>query len=180
VRRVGEHLRATVGFRGAFTLDGIAATDGWFATECNPRFGAGLGYLDKALPDLCLLMLHHAVVEGMADAASAALERAVVDAADRTRWGGAWTSSPRPIDATSTTDLVRSGAGFRHALDGERADAILTTGPGRTGGHVRIDLAAEHTERGPSIAPLARAGFAFADRELDLDLGELAIGRDGS
>jgi hypothetical protein len=37
VRSIGEHLRATVGYRGAFTVDGIASADGWVATECNPR-----------------------------------------------------------------------------------------------------------------------------------------------
>src|SRR4029079_5071572 len=72
--RAGEYVQASVGFRGAFALDGIASADGWVATECNPRFGAGLGYVDAALPALSLLMLHYAVVEGVADDDSAALE----------------------------------------------------------------------------------------------------------
>jgi len=174
VQRVGEHLRANVGFRGAFTLDGISSADGWVATECNPRYGAALNYLDTALPELSMVLLHHAAVEGVVDVPHVALERAVVDAGARTRWGGAWTSSTRPIAETSTIALVGGAEGFRRAVDGEAGDATLSLGPGRTGGHVRIDLDPERTPRGRSIAPLAAAGFAFADREFDLGLGDLA------
>jgi hypothetical protein len=173
VTRVGEHLRSRVGFRGAFTLDGIASADGWVATECNPRFGAGLGYVDVALPELCLVMLHYAVVEGVADVPSGALEHAVVEAGARTRWGGAWTATSRRIDETVTRSLVGGRDGFRDAVDDECPDALLVVGPGRSGGHVRVELDAVRTPRGPSIAPLAVAGFAYADRELDLGLGPM-------
>ena len=57
------------------------------------------------------------------------------------------------------------------------ADAILSVGPGRTGGFVRLDFDAAGTPRGPAVAPLAATGFAFADRELDLGLGPLAPAR---
>ena len=127
--RIGEHLRATVGFRGAFTIDGIAARDGWVATECNPRFGAGLGYAGTALPEICLRLLHHAVVEGAAAAPARELERAVVGAGARTRWGGAWTAVPRRFDETVSWDLVGDADGFRVAAEGERADAVMEAGP---------------------------------------------------
>jgi hypothetical protein len=175
--RIGEHLREHVGYRGAFTLDGIASPDGWVATECNPRFGAGLGYVSAALPELRLMMLHYAVVEGVADVESAALEHAVVEAGARTRWGGAWTPVTRRFDETSKVALAGSVDGFRHAIDGAPADAVMEVGPGRTGGFLRLDFDAARTPRGPSIAPLAVAGFAFADRELDLGLGPLASAR---
>jgi hypothetical protein len=174
VRRVGEHLRTSVGFRGAFTLDGISSSDGWVATECNPRFGAGLNYLESALPELTMLLLHHATIERVADVPHAALERAVVDAGSRTRWGGAWTSTQRCIDDTVKLALVGDENGFRRAREGEPADATLSIGPGRTGGHVRIDFDPERTRRGPSVVPLAVAGFAFAEGEFDLGVGDLA------
>jgi hypothetical protein len=173
IRSIGEHLRATVGYRGAFTLDGIASPDGWVATECNPRFGAGLGYVDGALVDLCFLMLHYAVVEGVADVPSTALEAAVVEAGAHTRWGGAWTQSIRPFAETSRLALCGGLDGFRYAIGDEPPDAILSTGPGRTGGHVRFEPDAVRTPAGPSIAPLAVAGFAFADVNFDLGIGPL-------
>ena len=33
-------------------VDGILSAEGWVATECNPRFGAGLHYTRAALPEL--------------------------------------------------------------------------------------------------------------------------------
>lgn len=176
IRGVGEYLRVHAGFRGAFTLDGISAAGGWVATECNPRYGAALNYLDTALPELCMLMLHHATVEGVADVPHAALERAVVEAGARTRWGGAWTAAARPIAETAKIALVGDADGFRRADDGEAGDATLTLGPGRAGGHVRIDLDPDRTPHGPSITPLAAAAFAFADREFDTGIGTLAAG----
>ena len=171
--RVGEHLRATVGYRGAFTLDGIASADGWVATECNPRFGAGLGYVEAALPELGLMLLHHAVVEGVADVPSAALERAVVAAGTRVRWGSSGTPVGRDFEETATIPLVGGAGGFRRADGDEPPDVTLSYGPGRSGGHVRLEFDATRTPRGPSIAPRAVAGFAFADAELDFGLGPL-------
>jgi hypothetical protein len=34
-RRVGAHLRSTVGFRGAFSVDGVIGADGFRPTELN-------------------------------------------------------------------------------------------------------------------------------------------------
>ena len=123
------------------------------------------------------MMLHYAVVEGVADVESAALEHAVVEAGARTRWGGAWTPVTRRFDETSKAALAGGVDGFRHAIDGAPTDAVMEVGPGRTGGFLRIDFDAARTPRGPSIAPLAVAGFAFADRELDLGLGPLTSAR---
>ena len=177
VRRVGEYLRATVGFRGAFTIDGIVSDRGWVATECNPRFGAGLGYAAVACPDLRLEILHAAVAEGVVDVPSSGIEELVVDAAARTRWGGTWTSVTRVLSENTKTALVGGVDGFRRAAAGEVPDAVLSAGPGRTGGHVRVDFDPARTPSGPSIAPRAVAGLAFADAELDLGIGPLAPAR---
>jgi hypothetical protein len=171
---IGEYLRATVGFRGAFTVDGIATPDGWVATECNPRFGAGLGYVADTAPELCLALLQGAVVEGAADVASAELERCVVAAGAQTRWGGAWTNVARRFDETSSWALVGDAAGYRFADTDETADAVLEVGPARGGGFVRVRFDVARTPRGPSIAPRAVAALAFADGELDLAIGSLA------
>lgn len=40
-RRVGEHLRAAHGYRGAFGVDGVLTADGFRPTELNPRMPAG-------------------------------------------------------------------------------------------------------------------------------------------
>lgn len=60
-RRVGAHLRRTVGYRGAFCIDGVMTADGFLPTELNPRFGAGLGAVEAAT-GLPLYLLHLAIV----------------------------------------------------------------------------------------------------------------------
>ena len=41
-RRVGEHLQAAYGYRGAFGIDGVLTADGFRPTELNTRMSAGL------------------------------------------------------------------------------------------------------------------------------------------
>jgi hypothetical protein len=157
VRRVGEVLRTRVDFRGAFTVDGILAADGWVATECNPRFGAALGYVNKVVPDLSFGILHHAVCEGRATASPAQLEELVLPAANQTRWGGAWTTVTKSFTETATVDY-------------DNPAGTLSYGPSGIGGFVRFELP-ESTPSGPSVAPIAVAAFARADRELALGIG---------
>jgi hypothetical protein len=157
VRRVGETLRERVDFRGAFTIDGVLSADGWLATECNPRFGAALGYVAKAAPELSFPILHHAVVAGVADASAADLEAAVVPAADANRWGGAWTTIAKEFAETV-------------AVEFDDPRGTLSYGPSGVGGFVRFELPND-TPSGPSVAPVAVAAFARADQELGLGIG---------
>jgi hypothetical protein len=164
VKRVGEELRVRVDFRGSFTIDGILSADGWVATECNPRFGAALGYTAKAAPELCFFLLHHAVVEGVVDVPSAALEAVVIAAADVCRWGGAWTTTDCRFDESRSV-AVDSPAGS------------LTAGPGSMGGFVRFEADPLTTPVGPSFAPLAARAFQRADTEFGVRLGPLEPAR---
>ena len=56
-RRVGDYLREAVGYRGAFTIDGVVGEDGFLPTELNPRSGAGLHTMLRALPDIPFQLL---------------------------------------------------------------------------------------------------------------------------
>jgi hypothetical protein len=174
VRRMGQWLRANVGFRGAFTIDGILSSSGWVATECNPRYGAALGYAAEARPDLALLILHYAVCEGVADVPAAALEDAVCVAGRDHRWGGAWTVTKTIVRDESKHHVVFEPDGrCRRALENETPDASLLLGPGPMGGFVRLGLDPARTPTGPSIAPLGTAAFAWADAELGTQFGSL-------
>lgn len=85
-RTVGAHLRATVDYRGVFTVDGVARADGFLPTELNPRMGAALQMIGETVPDVDLYLLHLAVVEGhdvLPDPRT--FERIVVAAADQER-----------------------------------------------------------------------------------------------
>jgi hypothetical protein len=112
-RRVGEGLRERVGYRGAFTVDGVLAAEGFLPTELNPRLGAGLSMMTGNLPGLPVGLLDRALIEGEAlDFGAADLEGQVLAAADRSRAGGAWTVTEAAADATSELPVVfGEGAG---------------------------------------------------------------------
>jgi len=158
VRSVGALLRDAVAFRGVFTLDGILSDQGWVATECNPRMGAALGYVNRLRPSLSMSLLNHAAVAGLVDVPAAALETAIVEGARRERWGGAWSLVPRPTETEE------------HAT---HEGAEVTYGPGSAGGFVNIKFDSATTPAGPPVAPRAASALAWADEHWDLGIGPL-------
>ena len=177
-RRAGEALRCDVDFRGSFTVDGVLTEDGFLPTELNPRFGAGLGVLRRAIPDLPLDLLHHAAVAGEPlDWRPEELEALVVAGADARREGGGWLTHDTPWQGTETRRLVGGADGYRFAEDGETADATLLAGPSEIGGFVRLTLDPGRNAAGPPAAPRAVAAFALADAELGTSIGPLTPAR---
>jgi hypothetical protein len=174
-RRLGAYLRDRVDFRGGFTIDGICSTGGWTATECNPRGGAGLGYLGACVPELLGgLMQRMAAAGGLETLDTNTVEHVVVERADACRWGGAWTPAEAVWSETVATPIVGDEHGYRCAGEGEIPDATISTGPGPAGGFVRFEPVAERTPAGPSLAPRAVAALAFADDVLGAGIGLLA------
>jgi len=176
-RRVGAGLRSRVGYRGAFTIDGVLAEEGFLPTELNSRFGAGLHTLARSLPGLPLHLLDMALIEGeRPDVPRDDLEALLLEAADATRSGGAWAFTGRAGDGEKHRLLLEGGA-WRQAGDAEQAAATLTHGPSNLGGLIRLDLDPARVAPGPPVAPLAAAAFAFADSELGTGLGPLEPAR---
>ena len=170
-RRVGEHLRATVGYRGVFTLDGVMTAEGFRPTELNPRFGAGAGPLALAA-GLPLYLLHLAVIEDPGAAWSPdRLERLVVDAADGSRGvhGIAAVSRTLPEQEVRLRrdgdDLVEAGA--------QPAEVTLLTGSGPAGGALRVTVDTAGHPAGQPVAPVVAAALSWADQQWDLGLGPL-------
>jgi hypothetical protein len=180
-RQVGAALRARVGFRGAFTIDGVLSEEGFLPTELNSRFGAGLGVLSGSVPTLPLAALSLAVSEGeLLDYRPDWLEEVVVREADRRRSGRAARVLDQQREETVSRQLVRDREGFRVAGEdeAERADASLVLGPAAAGAFLGVAPRPERMTRGASMAPFAVEAFAFADRELGTDLGPLEPARD--
>jgi hypothetical protein len=177
-RRVGQALRERIGFRGAFTIDGVMTEEGFLPTELNPRFGAGLGVLGRSVPDLPLALLAWAVMEGeRLDYQPGALEHLVVEAADARRTGGGGTVVETARGRTEEHRLVAAENGYRSAQEQEQADAVLALGPSAVGGYVRFTPDPQRTPVGPSIAGRVVEGFAFADREFGAGIGPLKAAR---
>ena len=114
-RRVGERLRAEVDFRGAFTIDGVATSDGFRPTELNPRFGAGLSVITRGLGDMPLNLVLDLVVAGTRLGISAAdLERRIIEGADARRGGGTWqlhVETPVELTARMRPTSTATGGG---------------------------------------------------------------------
>jgi len=171
-RRVGAGLRERVGYRGAFTVDGVLAAEGFLPTELNPRFGAGLATMTRDLADLPVSLLDRALIEGETLAYAADdLERQVLSAADRTRAGGAWTVTDEPADTTRELPVSFEGGTCRPAADDRPPDGVLSFGPSGVGGFVRLALDPGRVPAGPSVAPLAVAAFALADERFGTGIG---------
>lgn len=169
-RIVGAQLASEVDFRGTFTVDGVATVDGFWPTELNPRFGAGIMTIARA-SNLPILMLNDLIVGGQSLGRPAEeIEVELLAAADDHRGGGTWKGGfelgvemiDRPARRTPT------GA-WSWSQDGDRADALITAGQGFR----RCRYEPTTTPIGPSTAPLAVAFWEFADRELGTDLGPL-------
>ncbi|HAX81519.1 MAG TPA: hypothetical protein DCY40_02990 [Actinobacteria bacterium] len=171
-RRVGTHLRHRVGFRGVFTMDGVATADGWLPTELNPRFGAGLGPVARAA-DLPLLGLSRLLIAGETAGLDAVeIEEIAVAAADATRHLGGMTVVDRPVAATETVRVHWDGTAVHPVADGE-GNAMLERGPAASGGAVRFVLDPEHVVPGTLGATVVAAAFATADATWDTGIGPL-------
>jgi hypothetical protein len=177
-RRVGEGLRERVGYRGAFTVDGVLAAEGFLPTELNPRLGAGLATMTRELPDLPVSLLDRALIEGEALAVGAdELERQVLAGADGTRSGGAWTVTTVATDATRELPVLFQDGACRAAGGGRQPDGVLSFGPSGVGGFVRLALDPARVPAGPPVAPLAVAAFALADEVFGTAIGPLEPAR---
>ncbi len=113
-RRAGEQLAAEVGFRGTFTVDGVVGVDGFWPTELNPRFGAGIMTIARA-SGLPILLVNDLVIGGT-------LARTV----RRPRSSGSWSSRPMHSEA------VEPGAAgsFRSSTPRRASSSAATTGTG--------------------------------------------------
>ena len=173
-RIVGEGLAERVGFRGAFTVDGVLTLQGFAATELNPRIGAGLAVLERSIPGLPLLLLAIAAQAGESlDYRTEALEELVVTAADARRAGAGSVVIPGLRPKTAALAVVRDGTAYRPAGDRDVPDAELLVGPSDLGGFVRFTPDPARYPKGPALAPQVAAAFELAQTYFDVPVGGL-------
>ena len=188
-RTTGALLRAEVGFRGAFTIDGVATARGFLPTELNPRSGAGLNVMFRGLADFPLQQLLDALVGGIALAYDPhELERDLVAAADATRSGGTWrTFLDLPMNAIEGRHLAYDGtswhqvsendadgrAGVRAGIDADGGRAVVAVGDGPSGSFVRAVFDSDGIPKGESVGHRAVDFWRYADGELGTEIGSL-------
>ncbi len=169
-RLAGDQLAREVGFRGTFTVDGVVAADGFWPTELNPRFGAGIMTIARGA-GMPMVLVNDLIVAGHAIGRTAVeLEADVVAHGDARRGGGTWMGSldhdleviGRPV--TRNQDDTWSWA----EPDDEIAGRV-TAG----GGFIRCLYEPSTTPVGPSTGPWAAAFWDFVARECAVGTGGL-------
>jgi len=175
VIRVGEHLRATVGYRGSFTVDGVATADGFLPTELNPRFGAALGRMAGSLPELPLFLLHLATAEGLDLAYEPrALQRLICEAAAANPVVRAMQVIEGRVSETSIEQFFAlEGSVWKPCLDERAADARVQVGPASSGTLIFGELKGDRWRAGPSYARELCGLFEGIEREMNLGLPPL-------
>jgi hypothetical protein len=172
--RAAAGLRRDVGYRGAFTVDGVMTVDGFRPTELNSRAGGGLSVLGRALPDLPLLLLLTAISGGAAlDYRPRQLEELVVQTADATRAGGTWRAIHAKVPHVDSEAVMFDGARCRPAAPGEQPHGRYTVGPAPMGSFVRLTLDAATWPAGPHVGPTAAAFWNYLDDRFATGMGDL-------
>ncbi len=176
-RRVGAHLREAVGYRGAFTVDGVMTRDGFRPTELNPRVGAAMGMVVRDLP---LTLLHYALIEGATFPMDpAAFEADRVADADASRVGRLGFTFEGEVGGSRHFALSRGPDGALRAHDGDDgADVLGVVGPGPAGVFVNFVLKPSVLEVGRSVGPLAAELVAYCDARLGSRIGPVTPARD--
>ncbi len=153
-RSVGAQLAADVDFHGTFTVDGVVTSDGFWPTELNPRFGAGINAIARA-SGVPILLVNDLVAGGHDVGRSAEMiEQELVARADAHRGGGTWIQ------------------GLTHRADiGSRTVAGDAVTIGES--FVRCHWNPSTTLVGPSTAGRACEFWAHTDLEFGTEIGSL-------
>ena len=173
-RQVGEALRDRVGYRGPFTIDGVADDEGFLPTELNARQGGALGAVTAGVPSLPITWLCLAAIEGLdLDWQPRRMERVLLEAADRVRSGRAMARDATPRDATTVHPLAAGRTGPRRARNRAETVSTLVAGPGSAGAFIGWAPRPSATPLGESLAGPACAALGWADRVLGTRIGPL-------
>ncbi len=175
-RRAGEQLAVEVGFRGTFTVDGVVGSDGFWPTELNPRFGAGIMTIARA-SGLPIMLVNDLVVAGHPLGRSAAtIERELTEQADALRGGGTWMGGVTPEFDARARPVEFLADGRWQWWPTEQSPGSSGTIAGRVtagSGFVRCVYERDATPVGQTTAPRAASFWSFLDGELATGTGRL-------
>ena len=168
-RRAGARLRDEVDFRGTFTVDGVLTSDGFWPTELNPRFGAGIMTIARGT-GIPMVLVNDLIVGGHDIGRSAAeLEDVVVTHGDARRGGGTWQGGLGVEVELGSEPVQYCDGAWAWSGSGDPVDGRVTAGAG----FVRCLYDRASTPVGPSTGPRAVAFWDFAAAEFGIDTAGL-------
>jgi hypothetical protein len=163
-RRVGEHLRAAYGYRGAFGIDGVMTRDGFRPTELNTRVSAGLTTASAVARELFGLVQTHLVL-GLDTGLTVADLESLVPLMDAERVGKPVAVGEGVKVGPPHERLVRFDGERLVRVELDRGD-VLALADTPTGFFAKIDRCSALTA-GERLAPLNVALLDFLTREYD-------------
>lgn len=170
VRRVGAHLQAAHGYRGAFGIDGVLTAEGFRPTELNTRMSAGAttaAEVDRRF----FTFLHAALVAGVDPGVSAAEVEGLVVLMDEHRTGKVVAvAEGGRLDREQSYPVAWDGAAFTRS-DTETG-TVVSLGNTPTGFFAKLDPCGV-LRPGERLASVNAALLAFVDREHGSSFGAL-------
>jgi hypothetical protein len=176
VHRVGEHLRATYGYRGAFGIDGVLTADGFRPTELNARGSAGFTQVVQVDRKLFSL-LQDALVLGEDPGVRVADVEALLTLIDAERSGRPVALANGAVVGDVTEALTWDGATFEIAPPGRESDNVLVMADTPSGLFAKVQPCAA-LGPGVRLATVNLALYDLLDREFGVDLGDLSAAPD--
>ncbi len=174
-KRVGAHLAAAHGYRGAFGVDGVLTADGFRPTELNPRFSAGFTALATVAPEL-LQLLQDNLLAGRTTGVTVPDVESLVPLMDAERSGRPHVIVPdgslaEPVELPVTWD---GRALRRTAVD---TGSVVVAAGTPVGVFAKVDPCAA-LRPGERLAPLNAALMRLLDHELGTRLPEVEVAPD--
>ncbi|MBB6626365.1 hypothetical protein H5V45_03425 [Nocardioides sp. KIGAM211] len=175
VRRVGAHLQAAHGYRGAFGVDGVLTADGFLPTELNTRMSAGATTVAEVDREFFTLLQAN-LVAGVDTGLTVADVEALAPLMDAERHGKVVAfADERSVGGPDAYDVAWDGRAFA------RADAptgnVLSVADTPSGMFAKVDPCSVLT-RGGRLAEVNLALMAFLDREYAVGFGDLTAAPD--
>jgi hypothetical protein len=175
-RGVGEHLRETYGYRGAFGIDGVLTADGFRPTELNTRASAGftqVTQLDRKL----FALLQDVLVLGEDPGVRVADVEALLPLIDADPGGRPVAFVKDAVVGDVTEALTWDGERFDIAPRGQETDDVLVMADTPSGLFAKVQPCAA-LQPGVRLATVNRALYDLLRREFGIDLGDLRAAPD--
>ncbi|MBK5268744.1 MAG: hypothetical protein JJE47_15085 [Acidimicrobiia bacterium] len=174
--RVGEYLRRSVGYRGAFSIDGVMTAAGFRPTELNPRLSGGFAMQASAIEDLPAGLVNRALAAGhLLDIDWDALEQKMVLASDKTRRGRSTIPLGHLLDVDHRS-RVRWESG--RWIEDQPGTATIATGSGIANSMLWFTPDPGSLPVGSSVAPMVCEAIAFANDRWHVGAGHFEAAPD--
>jgi hypothetical protein len=174
-RRVGAHLQATYGYRGAFGIDGVLTPEGFRPTELNTRVSAGLTTAAKAAFDLLGLVQTHLLL-GLDTGLTVGDLESLVPLMDAQRVGKPVAVVPGVTVGRPQEVRVRYDGQRLRTVDQDRGN-VLSVADTPTGLFAKIEPCTALAP-GDRLAPLNAALFGLLNEEYDAGLPQVEAAPD--